>query len=229
MDGQTKVKQIQVRNPAFKSVTLEKSNAEWIDCSKKSKGLFTLQADRLIRNLAVAGGLLLVVVAVKNAGVPEAQSVFSALQTSVNTEWDESVGKLSFVNGLVPEALQEVWSEKESLSVYAPISGETVHSWTQSEPYLEVMGIVSEVRAVAPGEIMSIAHGLDEERIIRIRHDDGTESVYGNLEECFLEVGDRVYAGDVIAEVLAGKPLAFELRRDGRSINPDGLMTEQPE
>ena len=37
-------------------------------------------------------------------------------------------------------------------------------------------------------------------------------------------MGDRVYAGDAFATVLEGAPLAFELRRDGRSIDPTGLM-----
>ncbi|MCI5957366.1 MAG: M23 family metallopeptidase [Clostridiales bacterium] len=191
---------------------------------KKSIGRRIIQADRLIRNLAVVGALALTVVAVKNAGAPQAQSVFSAIQQSAGMEWDESLGKLSFVGGFLPEGIQAVWSEKEALTVFAPVMGETVHAWTRSEPYVEYAGTVADVRAVADGEVMSIAHGLDEERILRIRHDDETESIYGNLQNCYAQVGDRVYAGDVVARTLDGKPLAFELRKDGRSINPEGLL-----
>ncbi len=230
MNRQTQVRNIKVKSEPTLLSDREETSATLIDYPKESGwGKRLLQTDKLIRNLAVVGGLLLTLVAVKNAGAPQAQSVFSALQDSANMEWDESLGKLSFVGGFLPEGIRAVWSEKESVTVLSPVVGETVHVWTEQEPYLEVMSTVSDVRAVADGEIMSIAHGVDEERILRVRHDDETESIYGNLVMCYGEEGDRVYAGDIIARVLDGKPLAFELRKDGRSINPEGLMKPQME
>lgn len=230
MNRQTQVRNIKVKSEPTLLSDREETSATLIDYPKESGwGKRLLQTDKLIRNLAVVGGLLLTLVAVKNAGAPQAQSVFSALQDSANMEWDESLGKLSFVGGFLPEGIRAVWSEKESVTVLSPVVGETVHVWTEQEPYLEVMSTVSDVRAVADGEIMSIAHGIDEERILRVRHDDETESIYGNLVMCYGEEGDRVYAGDIIARVLDGKPLAFELRKDGRSINPEGLMKPQME
>ncbi len=230
MNRQTQVKNMKVKSePSLLSDRVE-TGATLTEYPKEAGwGKRLLQTDKLIRNLAVVGGLLLTLVAVKNAGTPQTQSVFSALQDSVNMEWDESLGKLSFVNGFLPEGIQAVWNEQENVSVLAPVVGETVHAWSQQEPYIEVQSAVADVRAVADGEIMSIAHGLDEERIIRVRHDDDTESIYGNLLVCYAEEGDRVYAGDIIARVLDGKPLAFELRKDGRSINPEGLMKPQKE
>ena len=168
--------------------------------------------------------VLLVAVAVKNAELPQSQSVFSALEDSLNTEWDESVGKLSFVDSLLPAEVQQVWRQEESVTVFEPVQGNVVHAWSRQEPYLELSCNTTDVRAAADGEIMSIAHGMDEERIVRIRHEGGLETLYGNLASCAHEVGDRVYAGDAFATVLEGAPLAFELRRDGRSIDPTGLM-----
>lgn len=196
---------------------------------RESWGARFLRIDRLIRNLAVAGALLLTVVAVKNAGAPDVQSVFSALEETAGMEWDESLGKLTFVNSLLPEELQAVWNETQSLAVFMPIDGQTVHAWTEQEPYVEFSSMVSDVRAVADGEVMSIAHGLGEERIVRVRHDDSSESLYGNLETCYVQVGDRVSAGEIFAKLLPDAPLAFELRLDGRSVNPDGLMMELPQ
>ena len=191
---------------------------------RQSWGARLLRADKLVRNLAVVGAMLLTVVAVRNAGSPEAQSVFGALQTGTDMEWDESLGKLSFVSSLLPEGIQTVWSEREAVAVFEPVAGETVHAWSRTEPYTAIMGSVRDVRAVADGEVMSIAHGLEEERILRVRHDDGTESIYGNLLDCYAQEGDRVYAGDIIAATIEGKPLVFELRRDGRSIDTEGLL-----
>ena len=188
-----------------------------------------LNADRLMRNLAVSGALLLTVVAIRNIDTPRSQSVFSALQASAGMEWDESVGKLSFVGGMLPEGIRAVWNEKESVSVLAPLQGETVHAWTRQEPYLAIAGVGRDVRAAADGEIMSIAHGPEEERIVRIRHDDGSETLYGNLQSCWFEEGDRVAAGDVLATLMEEKPLAFELRINGRSVDPApslGKITE---
>ncbi len=98
--------------------------------------------------------------------------------------------------------------------------GELTHAWSRNEPYIELTGAVADVRAVADGEVMSLAHGPDEEKILRLRHDDGMESLYGNLQSCWVEEGAYVYAGDLIGQTRAGLPLCFELRRDGRSVDP---------
>ena len=188
------------------------------------RGMALLRADRLIRDLAVVGALFLTVLAVRGASAPQAQSVFSALKASANMQWDESLGQLSFVGGWLPESVQAVWNQKDSLMVFAPAAGQTVHTWSQTEPYVEWQTDVADVRCAADGQVMSVAHGLDEERIVRIRHENGVETVYGNLAECFVQEGDSVASGQIFARVLEGKPLAFELRRDGRSIDPRGRL-----
>lgn len=194
------------------------------DCSDKKPRAWGIQMDRLLRNVAVAGALLLVIVAIRNTGATPTQSVFSALQSGLNMEWDESLGKLSFVSNLIPQSVQSVFGQRQSIAVLAPNNGEIVHAWSQAEPYIEMAGSVSDVRAAANGEIMSIAHGLEEEIILRIRHENNTETLYGNLATCFMEVGDYVFEGDIVGVVLDDKPLAFELRQDGRSIDPKGKL-----
>ena len=188
----------------------------------QSLGMRTL--DNLLRNVAVVGALLLTIVALRNIGDPQAQSVFSAIQAGTNMEWDESLGKLSFVSNLIPESVQAVWGEGRAISVMAPCYGEITHVWSRTEPYLEILSNMADIRAVANGEIMSVAHGPGEEIIIRLRHDDDTESLYGNLAVCYMDVGEYVFQGDIIATVLPEKPLAFELRHDGRSIDPKGKL-----
>ncbi len=200
------------------------THARPVRVSSGSWGSRLLRADRLMRDLAVVGALFLTVLAVRNVSVPEAQSVFSALQESANMQWDETLGQLSFVSKWLPQSVQAVWNERDSLMVLAPVSGQTVHAWSRKEPYVEWLSETSDVRCVADGEVMSIAHGPEEERIVRIRHDDETESIYGNLDACFVQEGERVTAGEIFARITTGKPLAFELRRDGRSIDPKGRL-----
>lgn len=223
LNRQTQVTNIKVRSRAAR---LEQATithpTEWP--KEKSWGKALLQLDKLGRNLAVVGGLFLVVVAVRNSTLPEAQSVFNAIQASAQMEWDESVGKLTFVNALLPESVRAVWQENPVAEVFAPVQGEIVHAWSQSEPYLMIQSGASNVRASADGEVMSIAHGLGEERIVRIRHDDGNETLYGNMQECYIETGDRIAAGEMIGKLLKDQPLAFELRVQGRSVNPAKLL-----
>ena len=215
----TTVKTIQIEEKRQLSIP-EKSEAEsrLEDHSGEPGAASLFQPDRLMKNLAFSCGLMLVILALRTANQPASQTVFSALEAGVNTEWEESIGKLSFVTSLLPEEIQQVWAETESTVVFAPVQGEIIHAWTRQEPYIEMLGNSSDVRAVADGEIMSIAHGEDEERIVRIRHRDGTEALYGNLSACFHEVGEMVYTGDPFARLLEGKPLACDYRRNGRSV-----------
>jgi murein DD-endopeptidase MepM/ murein hydrolase activator NlpD len=59
-----------------------------------------------------------------------------------------------------------------------------------------------------------------------LRHSDGTQSVYGHINRMFVEEGDRVEAGEQIAEIgnrgySTGPHLHLEVwSRDGSKINP---------
>ena len=76
-------------------------------------------------------------------------------------------------------------------------------------PRRTVFRLSVDVQKKAP---MDEAYGPDEELIVRIRHDSGYESIYGNLSECIPQVGDYMAGGDVIGTLVEGKALAFELR-----------------
>ena len=144
MNRQTQVKNMKVRREgALLSEEAPRTGAELTELPQKDGwGKRLLRADKLVRNLAVVGAMLLTVIAVKNAGSPDAQSVFGALQASTEMEWDESLGKLSFVGGILPDGIQAVWSEKETVTVFEPMAGDTVHAWSQSEPYMAFMSTV---------------------------------------------------------------------------------------
>ena len=218
MNQQTQVKNVKVKSRAERLLR-EAAQITELPERKNRLGNWFLQLDNLVRNLAVVGGLVLVMLAVRNSSLPQAQSVFSAIQDSAGVQWDESVGKLSFVSSVLPEEIREVWNETQIQSVFAPVSGEVVHAWSREEPYLLLEGDTRDVRASENGEVMSIAHGVEEERIVRLRHTDGTESIYGNLESCSVTVGAQVSAGDIIGRLIAEQPLAFEVRVNGRSVD----------
>jgi murein DD-endopeptidase MepM/ murein hydrolase activator NlpD len=71
------------------------------------------------------------------------------------------------------------------------------------------------------------AYGL----FVLLAHPDGYESMYGHLSRVLVLQGDTVRVGQVIA--LTGNSgrstaphLHFEIRRDGRSVDPLALVRE---
>jgi murein DD-endopeptidase MepM/ murein hydrolase activator NlpD len=60
---------------------------------------------------------------------------------------------------------------------------------------------------------------------VRVRHDDGTVTVYGHINETLVSVGERVVAGEQIATVgnrgkSTGPHLHFEAHQSGRKVDP---------
>lgn len=183
-------------------------------------------SDRLFTNTLIATVLLLCVTAVRIASdQPQAHSVFQSIQQSVTLNLDEALGKLSFVSNILPEAALVFWNDSQPQTILAPVDGDIIHVFSAQEPYISMKGLIKDVHAAADGEVMSIAHGNGEEIIIRVRHPDGLETLYGNLQTCLVEEGSAVFKGDLIGETLQGDEVYFEMRRDGRAIDPTYHMT----
>ena len=155
---------------------------------------------------------------------PNAQAVFQAIQEQINLDLDETLGKLTFVSNILPEASLVFWNADSSVPVTAPVQGDIRHVWSAEEPYISMAGATCDVRCGASGEVMAVAHGENEELMVRIRHEDGLETLYSNLETCLVSTGDIVQAGDLIGQVSEAQEVFFELRQDGRSIDPTYLM-----
>ena len=68
-----------------------------------------------------------------------------------------------------------------------------------------------------------------------VRHDDGSRSVYGHINQAFVAAGDRVSAGDRVAEVgnrgqSTGPHLHLEIRQgslSGDKVDPVGWLRER--
>ena len=185
--------------------------------------------ERLARNLALAGILLLTVTAVRNAELPSGETVLTAVQGIIDAPWDESLGRISFVSGLLPEAVAVFLEAPAEVELLAPCFGELRHSYREGEPYLSYEAATGQVFAVAPGQVMSVAHGLEEERVIRLRHEDGLESMYYNLQSVNVKEGDQVTAQTCLGALLPGREAAIEVRRAGRPVNPTAWIASRKE
>jgi murein hydrolase activator len=83
----------------------------------------------------------------------------------------------------------------------------------------------SEVRAVAPGQVVFADWLRGFGNLLVIDHGDDYMSIYGNNETLLRNIGDRVAVGDTVASVgatggNAESGLYFELRFQGRPFDP---------
>jgi murein DD-endopeptidase MepM/ murein hydrolase activator NlpD len=81
------------------------------------------------------------------------------------------------------------------------------------------------VIAVAPGKVVYADRFMGYGNMVLLDHLDGYYSMYGHLAEILVDVGKEVNEGRIIGRVgesgsLAGPMLHFELRKDGKPVDP---------
>jgi len=90
------------------------------------------------------------------------------------------------------------------------------------------------VQASGGGTVIEVRDDPTLGRVVRMRHTQGYETLYGNLLEVRVSAGQRVAAGTVIA--LSGDSagavpahLHFEILRDGIQVDPATIVTKGPQ
>lgn len=144
------------------------------------------------------------------------QAVMSHL--TAGFEYDDTLGRLQFVSNILPESAMVFLTQQEDVgAVVRPVSAKADHDWSQSEPWFEY-ACSGDVVACREGEVMTVVRNRKDEYTVRVLHRGGYESVYSGL--CSVSVGenDDVSAGQKLGS--ADGFAAFELRRDGLSVNP---------
>ena len=86
-------------------------------------------------------------------------------------------------------------------------------------------GTGSPIRAVTNGTVVSAGRESGYGNCVRIRHSDGTETLYGHLSRILVSSGTRVSAGQQIGKEgntgrSTGPHLHFEVRVNGSTVNP---------
>ncbi|UCG91227.1 MAG: peptidoglycan DD-metalloendopeptidase family protein [candidate division WOR-3 bacterium] len=81
------------------------------------------------------------------------------------------------------------------------------------------------VYAVAPGRVVYADRFMGYGNLILVDHLDGYYSLYGHLSEILVDVNDEISEGKIIARIgetgsLSGPMLHFELRKDGKPVDP---------
>jgi septal ring factor EnvC (AmiA/AmiB activator) len=88
----------------------------------------------------------------------------------------------------------------------------------------------SPVRTVAPGLVRFAGWFRGYGRIVIVDHGDGFHTISGHLDEIHVEVDQKLVEGEPLGTVgetgsLGGPSLYFELRRDGKPVDPEPWLS----
>lgn len=85
------------------------------------------------------------------------------------------------------------------------------------------------IKSAADGTVISTGRSGGYGNLVIVDHGNGVQTYYGHCSSITSYVGQQVKAGDVIAKVgstgnSTGNHLHFEIRLDGKQINPEGYI-----
>lgn len=88
------------------------------------------------------------------------------------------------------------------------------------------------IRASGGGYVREAGRDPEYGMFVVITHPDGYETLYGHASRLLVQVGDDVSAGQVVALVgstgnSTAPHLHFEIRRDGHSLDPRSVVSEE--
>ena len=179
------------------------------------------RTDRLLRNSAYACALLLGVLALGNVDQPWAKKASDTVEKALTMriDLDESIGALQFVRDIMPESALVFMNLSGKAALDRPVDGTVAHPWSNLQPWLMFECTENaEVRAVATGTVTAITPLSEGRYGILVDHGEGVESLYAQLTDAAVAVGDAVTRGQTLGT--GGGSVYFEYRKGGESVDP---------
>lgn len=181
--------------------------------------------ERLLRNSLLACAVLLGVLALGNLEQPWAVKASRSIEQALTmkVDLDQSLGRLSFVQKLMPESALVFFNLSGDHELLSPVQGECTHAYQSAQPWLMFAAESgANVCAAADGTIAAVSPLSDGSYGVLIDHGEGLESVTANLSAVSLQAGDAVLKGGILGT--AGGSVYFELRQGGESVDPTERM-----
>ncbi len=153
---------------------------------------------------------------------------------------DKDISFKGELEGVVTESVASVQKDsekmKEEIQLFKPVAGEIFNEpgWYYHPVFADwryQKGIKMEgksgdiVMAAELGKVVEIYEDGYKGIVVKIKHDNGWQSLYGNLQKTPLTEGEVVGKGQEVGRVgttgITGQPgLYFELLNNGEAINP---------
>lgn len=177
--------------------------------------------EKLTRNVAIATAVLLGVVVLRNTSA-NGGDIVQTVKNIVESEWDQNVGRLTYVSSSLADSIQVFGSRKPEL--ICPVSGEAALTVSAVGPALRYEK-AGKVYAAAAGEVTQIAHDDEDRYIVRVYHEDGMTTLYYGLDSCAVQEGDPVDTETVLG--VSSEAFAFEAQKYGKAMDVAGSLRER--
>ena len=169
--------------------------------------------------------------ALAEAGIPSAPQVLSVAQPQQLGDLQSQLNKaLQFTQQRIQEDLKARAPKTARPAVGAFTSGFGMR-WGAMHNGIDIANAVgTPIKAVMDGVVIDSGPASGYGNWIRIRHNDGSVSVYGHMETLAVAVGQQVYAGQEIAGMgsrgfSTGSHLHFEIHPDGTTpVDPKAWL-----
>lgn len=174
--------------------------------------------EKLTRNILAATLMLACVVSAKDLAVSPEKNVLSVLQNAVESEWDETLGRLVYANNALSSAISVFSPADDALQLHQPCASDVADVFSEASPYI-IYEPTDAVFSAAACEVTSVTQVQSgSPYCIRTHCDNGLECLYFGLSSCFVSEGDVLSAGASIGSC-AENQLIFEVRKNGVSID----------
>jgi len=142
--------------------------------------------------LGVCSALFLLIFALKQVQAQPVQAALAAVRSVATTEmeWDDTIGKLEFVDNIVPESVLVFWNAQER-TLLPPFDGGVLLEVQGDFAVFEGKG---SVRCGGEGVVQSVMR-TNEGYTLTIAHDNGFEMTLTGLESVHAAARDRVHEG----------------------------------
>ena len=170
--------------------------------------------------------------------VPEAPAAVQAQSVPPSAPVSQPVIYLDPVVNPAPAAQEKaeasaapayVWPLEDADAAVTDAYGWTVHPLTQKESFHSGVDLEAEagqnVLAVAAGTVLDCSYSEAYGYHVTLEHENGVQTMYAHLRAFYVESGDTVAQGQVIAAVGAtgwatGPHLHLSVFRDGEAVDP---------
>lgn len=196
-------------------------SADVVAAAKKKSRPFI--GEKLTRNVLIATFALACVVSARDMALSPDKSVLSVLQSAVESEWDENLGRLVYASNTLSDAIAVFSPAANSAQLFQPCFSQVADVFTDASPYI-VYQPAEAVYTAAACEVTSITRSSDASLYtIRTHCDNGLECLYFGLSSCFVSEGDILPAQAKIGSC-AENMLIFEVRKNGAPIDASSLF-----
>ncbi|WZL71576.1 M23 family metallopeptidase [Clostridiaceae bacterium 35-E11] len=201
---------------------------------------------KILRQLGLCIIIVLLVIVIKNINAPITNKAIDVIKTSLEEKTDvkRSLKQVIRYAKEIPQMPNKVVSvfnnfsndKTEDMKFIVPLNGEIVSSYGENiDPILKTktfqrgIDIVAKedknIVAIATGKVVEIGESDSLGKYVKIEHNSGVFSLYGNCSEIIINKGDKVKQGDIIASIGQNLEnqnayLHFELWIDGKVVDP---------